>query len=146
MKKSIIIVILIGSMLGLLFGKLLFKNYDGKKYLNETGNIYYIQYGVYTSNDAAIKNASNLEKYKIIENDDKYYVYLGITSNYEVALKAQKLYKEKGIYTFIRSDYVKNSETLELIKKYDNSLNDTSNLNDIQEVFKELLNNSKILF
>lgn len=146
MKKSIIIVILIGSMFGLLFGKLLFKNYDGKKYLNETGNIYYIQYGVYTSNDAAIKNASDLEKYKIIENDDKYYVYLGITSNYDVALKIQKLYKEKGIYTFIRSDYVKNSETLELIKKYDNSLNDTSNLNDIQEVFEEVLNNSKILF
>ena len=146
MKKSIIIVILIGSMFGLLFGNLLFNNYDGKKYLNESGNIYYIQYGVYTSNDAAVKNTSNLEKYKIIENDDKYYVYLGITSNYDVALKIQKLYSENDIHTFIKSDYVKNSETLELIKKYDNSLNDKSNLSDIQAVFEDIVNNSKILF
>ena len=80
MKKSIIIVILIGSIFGLLFGKLLFKNYDGIKYLNETGNIYYIQYGVYTSYDAALKNTSSLNNAKIIEIDDKYYVYLGITS------------------------------------------------------------------
>ena len=43
MKKSIIIVILIGSLIGLIFGQIIFKNYKGKKYLNETGNIYYIQ-------------------------------------------------------------------------------------------------------
>lgn len=141
MKKSIIIVILIGSIFGLLFGKLLFKNYDGIKYLNETGNIYYIQYGVYTSHEAAFKNTSSLTNAKIMEIDDKYYVYLGITSNYEVAVKVQSLYKEKGIYTYIRSDYVKNSETLDSLKKLEN-YQDNSSLSDYQEVFKNVFNSN----
>ena len=91
MKKSIIIVILIGSLIGLLFGQIIFKNYKGKEYLNETGNIYYIQYGVYTSKEAALKNSSSLDNYKIVENDDKYSVYLGITSNYDIALNVDYL-------------------------------------------------------
>ena len=141
MKKSIIIVILIGSIFGLLFGKLLFKNYDGIKYLNETGNIYYIQYVVYTSYDAALKITSSLNNAKIIEIDDKYYVYLGITSNYDVAIKVQSLYKEKGIYTYIRSDYVKNSETLDSLKKLEN-YQDNSSLSDYQEVFKNVFDSN----
>ena len=138
MKKSIIIVILIGSLIGLIFGQIIFKNYKGKEYLNETGNIYYIQYGVYTSNEAALKNSSSLDNYKIVENDDKYYVYLGITSNYDIALKTQEMYKNMGIYSYIRSDYVKNSETLNKIKEYDNTLKNLDNYQDIKEVFKEI--------
>ena len=125
MKKSIIIVILIGSLIGLIFGQIIFKNYKGKEYLNETGNIYYIQYGVYTSNEAALKNSSSLDNYKIVENDDKYYVYLGITSNYDIALKTQEMYKNMGIYSY-------------KIKEYDNTLKDLDNYQDIKEVFKEI--------
>ena len=105
------------------------------------GNIYYIQYGVYTSYDAALKNTSSLNNAKIIEIDDKYYVYLGITSNYDVAIKVQSLYKEKGIYTYIRSDYVKNSETLDSLKKLEN-YQDNSSLSDYQEVFKNVFDSN----
>lgn len=144
MKKSVIIVILFGSLLGYLFGSLIFKNYDGNKYYKENGNIYYIQYGVYTSNEVALSNVEKLSNYKIIEDDEKYYVYLGITSNYDNALKIQKMYQDQEIYTYIRSDYVKNSELLTKLQEYDDILQKEDT--NIVETLNEILNNTDLTF
>ena len=75
--------------------------------------------------------------------DDKYYVYLGITEDYNLALKIQKYYKSKNIYTYIRSDYVENSETLNKLKDYDNKIKDTKD-EDIINVMKEIFDNSEL--
>lgn len=144
MKKNIVIVIILGSLIGFLFGNLLFKNYEGIEYMDEDGNIYYVQYGVYTSNEAAVNNASKLNNYKIIELDDKYYVYLGVTTDYDLAVKIQNMYKEKDIYTYIRSDYVSNSETLELLKQFDDKLKDKENEEEIESVMQEIFENQEI--
>lgn len=144
MKKNIIIVIVLGILTGFLFGNLIYKNYSGIEYLNEDGNIYYVQYGVYTSQDAALSNASNLDNYLIQEMDDKYYVYLGVTTNYNTALKIQNLYNEQDIHTYIRSDYVSNSETLNKLKEYDLKLEDLEQEEDIQEVIKEIFSESSL--
>ena len=144
MKKSIIIVILFGSLLGYLFGNFIFKNYQGTKYIEEDGNIYFLQYGVYTNEEAAISNTQKLTNYKIYVLDDKYYVYLGITSNYDVALKLQNIYKQKNIYTYIRKDYVENSETLNILKKYDKKIENLDNEEQLENVMKEILENNEI--
>lgn len=144
MKKNVIIVIVLGILTGFLFGNLIYKNYSGIEYLNEDGNIYYVQYGVYTSQDAALSNASNLDNYLIQEMDDKYYVYLGITTNYNTALKLQNLYNEQDIHTYIRSDYVSNSETLNKLKEYDLKLEDLEQEEEIKEVIKEIFSESSL--
>ena len=144
MKNNVIIVIVLGILTGFLFGNLIYKNYSGIEYLNEDGNIYYVQYGVYTSQDAALSNASNLDNYLIQEMDDKYYVYLGVTTNYNTALKIQNLYNEQDIHTYIRSDYVSNSETLNKLKEYDLKLEDLEQEEDIQEVIKEIFSESSL--
>lgn len=146
MKKNIMIVITLGTLIGYLFGQLLYKNYDGKEYIKEDGNIYFVQYGVYTSNEVALENASRLDNYKIVENDDKYYVYLGITTNLDTALKIQELYKQQAIYSYIRSDYVTNSETLEKLKQYDEILSVESKDEDIKAVVKEIFSDNMLIF
>ena len=138
MKKNIIIVIVFGALIGYLFGHLVFKNYDGREYLDEDGNIYYVQYGVYNSNEAALSNASKLSNYTIKEIDEKFYVYLGVSTSLDTALKIQDLYKEKDIYTYIRADYVNNSETLEKLKEYDELIQEKSDEVEIQAVMKEI--------
>ena len=144
MKKQIILVILFGSLIGFLFGGILFNNYKGIEYQENDGNIYYLQYGVYTTKEAAEDNTKKLnDNYVIREMDDKYYVYLGITENYDLALKIQKYYKDKNIYTYIRSDYVENSETLNLLKDYDNKIKDIKD-EEISSVMKEILENSEL--
>ena len=144
MKKNVIIVIVLGILTGFLFGNLIYKNYSGIEYLNEDGNIYYVQYGVYASQDAALSNASNLDNYLIQEMDDKYYVYLGVTTNYNTALKIQNLYNEQDIHTYIRSDYVSNSETLNKLKEYDLKLEDLEQEEEIKEVIKEIFSESSL--
>jgi len=143
MKKNIIIVITLGILVGYLFGNLIYKNYDGLDYLREDGNIFYVQYGVYTSEEAALKNTLNLDSYVIKELDDKYYVYLGVTTSYENALRIQTLYKEKDIYTYIRSDYVENSETLNKLKEYDLKLTD-SNIEEVGSLVEEIFTNLEL--
>lgn len=143
MKKNIIIVITLGILVGYLFGNLIYKNYDGVKYLEEDGNIYYVQYGVYTSEEAAKKNVLNLDSYVIKELDDKYYVYLGVTTSYENALRIQNIYQDRDIYTYIRSDYVENSETLNKLKEYDLKLSN-SNIQEVGVVVQEIFTNLEL--
>ena len=144
MKKNIIIVILFGSLVGFIFGGIIFNNYRGAEYLNDDGNIYYLQYGVYTTKTAAEENTKKLNNnYVIREMDDKYYVYLGITENYDLALKIQKYYKDQNIYTYIRSDYVENSETLNKLKDYDNKIKNIKE-EEISSVMKEIFDNSEL--
>lgn len=143
-NKNVIVIILLGSLVGYLFGSILFHNYKGIDYVNEDGNIYYLQYGVYTNKESAIENTKKLNNnYILKEMDDKYYVYLGVTENYDLALKLQNYYKDKNIYTYIRSDYVENSETLDKLKEYDNKIKDT-NEEEIINVMKEIFDNSEL--
>lgn len=141
MKKSIIIVILFGSLLGFVFGSIFFKNYKGVDYLDQDGNIYYLQYGVYTTKDAAISNSENIkEQHFIIERDTKYYVYLGVTTNYDRALQLKEKYEMENIYIYIRSDYVENSEILDKLKEYDKKITD----DNVETVMKEIFENDDI--
>lgn len=144
MKKNIIIVITLGILTGYLFGHLIYKNYDGVEYKDFDGNIYYVQYGVYTNNEAACENAKKLENYIIKEIDEKYYVYLGVTTSYNTALKIQELYNSKDIYSYIRSDYVENSETLNALKEYDLKMEELKDEEEIQSVIKEIFENSEL--
>ena len=141
MKKNIIIVILLGSLAGFIFGGLLFKNYSGSDYLESDGNIYYLQYGVYTTEEAAVNNSMNINhEHFIREMDGKYYVYLGVTANYDKAVELKKNLESDNIHIYIRDDYVENSETLDKLKNYDKELND----NNVETVMKEIFENSEL--
>ena len=131
-------------MLGYGFGSLIYKNYEGNVYHDSDGNIYYVQYGVYKTMEVAKENAKKLENYIIKELDDKYYIYLGVTSSYNTALKIQNLYKDKNVYTYIRSDYVENSETLDLLKEFDSKLEGVDKEEDIEKVMKEIFENEEL--
>ncbi|MBQ8891396.1 MAG: hypothetical protein IJ068_00825 [Bacilli bacterium] len=141
MKKNIIIVILLGSLFGFIVGGLIFKNYSGTDYLESDGNIYYLQYGVYTTRDAAVNNSQNINhEYFIREMDDKYYVYLGVTTDLSKANELKQKYENENIHIYIRDDYVENSETLEKLKQYDLEMNE----DNIETVMKEIFENTEL--
>ncbi len=146
MKRNVIIVIFLGIIIGYVFGNLIYKNYNGLEYIEEDGNIYYVQYGVYVSKEAALKNVMQLDNYIIKENDDKFYVYLGITTTLNTALKIQNYYEERDIHTYIRSDYVENSETLSKLKEYDTKLEKLETNEELTEVIKEIFKDTALNF
>ena len=141
MDKNVLLVIILGSLFGIIFGSIFYKNYRGTDFLEEDGNIFYLQYGVYTTMDAANENTKKLtNNYFIRESDSKYYVYLGVTTDYNKALKLKEKYEKNNIHIYIRSDYVENSETLSKLKEYDSKKSD----DNIESVMKEIFENSEI--
>lgn len=127
--------IVIGCLLGVLFFNLRIPN---ESYAKEN-NVYYLQYGVYTSVDTMQKNAYQLDNYIYERIDNKYYVYVGITSSSSNANKIKSLYKEKNIELYIKDSYISNPDFLNLLTQYDILLSDAINETDIISVNNVIL-------
>lgn len=106
MKTSFIVPIIISILLGGLCGKLVFSQYQMKQEVfNENNTVYFLQQGVYSSEESLNKNTAQLQsKVSVLENG-KYYVYIGITKNLENAKKVKKCMKKKDIIS-IRKNYL----------------------------------------
>ena len=126
--------------ISLIFSKLIFSSYKTEQVMASAGNIYYLQYGVFTSHEVMDKNINKLENYLVYEIDNKYYVYLGIYANIDIAKKIKKIYEEEGIYTYIKNDYITDSELIDIIHDGDNSLLDTENTSELLEINNKTLN------
>ena len=104
------------------------------------GNIYLLQYGSYINKDVMNDNITKLENYITYEEDNKYYVFLGAFTNIENANKLKKIYENENIYTYIKNDYIGNSEIINQIKDYEQDLND-ENIKEINNKILNLLKN-----
>ena len=86
-------------------GNNLLKQYDDFKTIkvSNTGeNLYFIQYGVFSSLESLEENTINLQNYVYSKQDNLYYVYVGITKLEENAKKIVNHYKDLGYETIIK--------------------------------------------
>lgn len=103
---------LVFTILGSIFGFNVFKSSESEllKTFKESYNYYALQEGIYSNKKIMQENIKNIDS-KIIEEDNgKYYVYLGITTNKENALKLKKIYEEKGYQLYIKNLKIANEE------------------------------------
>ena len=110
-------------ILGFFLGKFLFSN---RLITNNKNNCYFIGEGIYTNKDSI----KDLDSKTIDYKDNKYYVYLGITKDIEVARKIQSIYKKQGINTFIDKRSINSKKLLSNIEEFD-SLIKSSNDSEI---------------
>ena len=122
-----------------MFTKALFTTYKTEQVMTSSGNIYLLQYGTYISEEVMNENIKKLDDYIIYNHDNKYYVYIGAYFNIETANKMKKYFENENIYTYIKNDYIFDSEVIENIKRLDKEILNEDNLNKIKE------NNIKIL-
>ena len=95
MKINFLVSIVCALLLGYLCANFIFSEYkENKTVYGESNTIYFLQYGVYKNKDHEKINAS---KYLEVKEDDKYYIYIGMTTSLENAEKIKNTYKEKGI-------------------------------------------------
>ena len=92
------------------------------------GNIYLLQYGSYTNEEVMNENIQRLDNYIVYLNDDKYYVFVGASTFYENAMRLSELLEEEGIYTYIKNDYISDSELLNKISNLDKEIIKNNNL------------------
>lgn len=115
--KKIIIPVFCSILLGFLFGKVIFNKYDTNSIntFKEGEKVYMILLGTYNNmND--IKNAyENIDNFLIIENNNNYFLYSGITKNNDTAKRINKYYKNSEI----KEEYINNEKFLNILDEYD---------------------------
>ena len=138
-KRNIgIIFLAIG--LALVFSKALFTTYKEEQVMTSSGNIYLLQYGSFINKEVMNENIKRLDDYIIYEHDDKYYVYVGAYINLDTANKMKKYFENENIYTYIKNDYIGNSDVINKVKELDKKILNEDNQELIIENNKKILN------
>ncbi|MDD5887899.1 MAG: hypothetical protein PUC82_00215 [bacterium] len=120
MKKTFllsIIFIILGASIGILFRE---KYQEQILNVFSEGKIYYfLQEGIYSSKEIMTENTKDLDVKLINEENNKYYVYLGITRSEENAKKIKEIYKNKGYQLYIKEINLSNEEFFNNVTQFD---------------------------
>ncbi len=122
-------------------------NFFIKQYKNNTGikvalnneELYFIQYGVFSSKESMEENTLELQNYVYNIEDDLYYVYVGITKDSSIADKIVDYYKKLNYETIIKEFNIQNKEYLTLLDNYDKVLKDTNDDTVIASILNQAL-------
>ena len=146
MKKIIISGILL-IILGYYLGNFIFTDKNINKLKNKE-MYYFLQEGVYSNKENLQTNISRINNKIIDKNDNKYYVYVGITKDLEVAKKIMKIYEKDGYDIYIKEKSLSSEEFYNNVNQFDlliKDSNDTSNILTIEEVvlanYEEIIKN-----
>lgn len=135
MKMHFIVPILCICLLAILVADIVYQ-----KYLETTieyqGNVYFLQQGVYTDK-SNIKNIT--ANYITVEEENKYYTYLGMTLNEKIANKIKDYYEKKNIPVYVKSVNITNQEFLNELGQYDILLENTDDVNQIENILETIL-------
>lgn len=144
MKLKTICPFLLAVATGFFLGKFMFNQYDTQisiksVFNNKSSKVYLIQQGVYSSKDSMEKNNINLESYIYEEKENKYYVYIGITSLQDNASKLKDYFESKGYNIYVKEITLDNGSFLSSLEQYDDLLLQTNDDKAIQEICSQVL-------
>ena len=133
-------------MIGFVFGIIVFDNNYFQEFFIKKNTYYFLQEGIYQ--DVSHDNNDLVSKI-VIEEDNNYAIYVGITKNREVAEKIKNIYELKGIRINILQKNIPKSLFDKNILEYDKLLKATNNSNTILTIeeivlanYEKILNNS----
>lgn len=116
-----------------------YDQYNEIKISNNGEELYFIQYGVFSSIESMEENTISLQNYVYNEENNQYYVYVGITKENENANKIIKYYKELGYDTIIKKFSITSKQFLELLVNYDSILKQTEDETAISSIINQVL-------
>jgi len=132
-------IVLLAILIGVTFSSMLLSSYEEETVMKSEGNVYLLQYGIYTNKEVLNENIKKLTNYVIYEENDKYYVYLGIFINYENAHKVSKILENDNIYTYIKNEYISDNSIINKIKILDNKLISSEKEGEIKDLTQKML-------
>lgn len=134
-------------VLGAICGNYLYqKAPDSISVFQEDNAYYFLQEGVYSSKEIMQENAGDLTNKLTILEDNKYYVYVGITKTRENAEKIQKIYKDMGYQTYIKKMKLDNEEFSNNVVQFDLLVKESDSADDILTIEEVVLANYEELF
>jgi len=140
MKLNFVVPIICAVLLGYLCASFIFNNYGVENYVfNEKGNIYLLQCGAYNNEETSKKEIKGIDEKITIKEDDKYYSYIGMTTDYKIAEKIQKLYKKENIDIYIKDSYLDDEDFINQLTQYDVLLESSNTKAEINAILKTVL-------
>lgn len=137
LTKGIILIILGFSMGEIIFG-------NKRKYFDKLKNsetYYFLQEGVY-SDKSILENNLIKETERLVDyQDNKYYVYVGITKDEEVLKKLIKIYKKNGLDIYPKEKSIISEEFSTNISQFDLLIKSSSEESQILTIEKVVLAN-----
>lgn len=124
---------------GLILGNIFYKQYEKEQNLDNVYNTYLLQLGVYNSQKEAQEYLNDLENYMVIEKNNKFYVYLGISTKKSNAKKVQDAFLEKNIKVSIKKTVIDNVEFISNLEQFDILLDNASTNDDIMSINEVIL-------
>ena len=91
MKAKFIIPIFFSVLIGFIFGKMIFNQYENTTSTFGDGElVYFVQTGVYSSVDKIKEDIKNIDDYLYILENNAYHVYVGMTKNENCKVRSTK--------------------------------------------------------
>ena len=142
MNIKVIIPIFFSILVGFLFGKVIFNNYEDNTVnaFNEGEKLYFIEIGEYES-EADVKKIKNVDDFLTILEGDTYKVYVGITKSKENSQKIKEFYSDTYNNISVREKYVDNETFIIQLKEYDKVVSIITKLDDLSSVQKIIFSN-----
>ena len=142
MNIKVIIPIFFSILVGFLFGKVIFNNYEDNTVnaFNEGEKLYFIEIGEYES-EADVKKIKNVDDFLTILENDVYKVYVGITKSKENSQKIKEFYSDTYNNISVREKYVDNETFIIQLKEYDKVVSIITKLDDLSSVQKIIFSN-----
>lgn len=140
--RKLIISGIIFIYIGFLLGDFIFSNEN--KLLNKLSpseNFYFLQEGIYGDKDILNNNLSKLNLKTIDKVDNKYYVYVGITKDIELAKRIKDIYKEEGINVYLKEKKLSSKEFSTNLSQFDLLLSKTKDKDEILTIEEVVLAN-----
>ena len=134
--KKIFISSIILITIGFLIGKLIFME-DKNIFKSNNNTYYFLLEGIYSDKDNLENNSKKLSNKIIDYQDNKYYVYVGITRDLEVAKKLENIYENEGYKIYKKEKNITSEEFSTNVEQFDLLIkenNDTDQILTIEEV------------
>lgn len=135
MKKSFLFFLIGSIVLGFISAQIVYSRYIfNLKSLRF--NSYFLQIGKYDDEESIINDFGNDFKYLVLNEDDSYNVYVGITTSLYNVDKIKDIYEEKDYSVVVKPVVVDNVEFISNLEEFDKLILevDSSNVVSIMNV------------
>ncbi len=139
MKKSFFISIILTIFLGAFFGKVLYNHYEEETVMSEGTSFYLLQYGVYSNQEEALREKEKIDASLIVKEDNKFYLYLGMSLQKKFMEKVKNYYDQENIVTYIKEMPLSNTTFTNHLSQWDILLSNANSKEETISICKVVL-------
>jgi len=141
--RKYLVPVTMAMVLGIFMGIFLIKQYDGisitHTVFDNKEKIYFIQQGVYSSEESMKSNVAEQLNYIYEIIGDKYYVYIAITQDQDALNKIKDYFATLGYSIYVKEYAIDNKAFTTILKQYDSLLNATDDKDTIKAICSQVL-------